>query len=916
MASFAQDFSAPGTSTISDFNPSEDTLDLQGFGGNPTFSEISVTGAEGGTVIGYGGASTVLVEGVTPDQLRLSNVTIDGGELTVGPSGQDLESIVNDLAAGNDLIIGGIANNTIDGGAGDDTIKGFMGHDTIIGGEGDDTLEGMRGKDYLDGGEGDDLLDGGRGVDRLDGGTGDDTLIGGGANDVLTGGEGRDTFVQNFAVSGNDVITDFDPSEDTIELQGFENINLDEFAITEVDGGTLINAGTGNSLFVEGVIPNQLNIENITLNGEALTLGSGDTLESVLNNLATDAQQDGITLKGFQGDQTFAGGSGDDDLFGQDGDDTLRGRGGDDILGGGRGDDILEGGAGDDILSGGRDEDVLEGGAGDDTLIGGKGDDTLTGGRGSDTFVQNFGEQGADTITDFNPSQDTIDLQGFGGIQNISRVTITEVDGGTVIGAGSGNTLLIEGVTPDQLNADNITVDGEALAVGSSGSDLGSILSDLGGNESEAADVNLQGGDRDDTIAGGAGDDTIKGGGGEDTLEGGAGDDTLKGSSGDDTLRGGAGDDTLVGGRGADTFIQDFSVAGNDTITDFNPDEDVIDIAGLGEDNLAVEVVDGGTLISAGEDNSLFVENVTPEQLAASNITVDGQALTNDSPLGSILSNFDGNNSATEGEPEDEVNDTATATADEDVAAVDVTLKGGGGDDTLEGGAGDDILRGGRGDDTLEGGAGDDRLVGAKGDDTLEGGAGDDLLKGGTGDDTLEGGAGDDSLVGGRGADTFIQDFSQPGSDTITDFNPGQDTINFTGLDDLANISVEEADGGTLINAGPGNSLFVEGVTLDQFSADNITIDGQEVSSGLGDFDFGSVLGDAASGSPGTTPDALDVSLGESLDASASQGGAVAESQAAVDGQEQAGAVSEAAAAEEAAGEEAVEEALDEAAAG
>jgi hypothetical protein len=70
MTNFTQDFSAPGARTISDFNPREDTLDLQGFGGNPTFSEISVTGAEGGTVIDYGGASTVLIEGVTPDQFR------------------------------------------------------------------------------------------------------------------------------------------------------------------------------------------------------------------------------------------------------------------------------------------------------------------------------------------------------------------------------------------------------------------------------------------------------------------------------------------------------------------------------------------------------------------------------------------------------------------------------------------------------------------------------------------------------------------------------------------------------------------------------------------------------------------------------------------------------------------------------
>ena len=94
MASFAQDFSASGAETISGFNPSKDTLDLQGFGGDPVFSDISVTSADGGTIIGYGGDSTLFVEGVTPDQLRPGNVTIDGEKLTVGPSGRDLGSIV------------------------------------------------------------------------------------------------------------------------------------------------------------------------------------------------------------------------------------------------------------------------------------------------------------------------------------------------------------------------------------------------------------------------------------------------------------------------------------------------------------------------------------------------------------------------------------------------------------------------------------------------------------------------------------------------------------------------------------------------------------------------------------------------------------------------------------------------------
>ena len=608
---------------------------------------------------------------------------------------------------GDDLLEGGMANNTLVGGVGDDVLKGFMGDDYLVGGDGDDILAGM------------------------------------GSNDILEGGAGRDTFVQNFTDTGHDIITDFNPSEDTIELRGVHNSH--NLSVTSIDGGTLIDSGTGNTLFVANTAPDQLGANNVTIEGQALALGPGDTLESTLRDVGAELQGDTLNLRGFTGSQNFTGGAGDDTLSGGAGDDTLIGGGGDDKLDGGDQKDVLEGGAGDDLLKGGRGNDTLEGGAGDDTLAGGKGkdtlvggegddilkggggDDTLTGGAGADTFVQSFNRIGSDTITDFDPSQDTINLTGFGGIENVSRLSVTEVDGGTVISAGEGNTLLLEGVTPDQLGVGNVTIDGEALSPGTSGSDLSSVIGDLTGVSDEAP--------------------------------------------------------------------------------------------------------------------------------------------------------------------------------------ADVTLQGRGGSDTLEGGAGDDTLSGGAGDDTLDGGAGDDILKGGKGADSLAGGAGDDLLKGGGGRDTLEGGAGDDTLVGGAGADTFVQDFSKPGSDTITDFNPGQDTIDFRGLNDLENISVDEVDGGTLISAGEGNTLFVQGVTLDQFSVDNVRIDGQEVSAGLGGLDLGGALGDAASEPLGTAPDALDASLGESLDASTSQGGSVAGSQAEDSAQEQAGAVA-------AAGEVAAEEAVEETAAG
>jgi Ca2+-binding RTX toxin-like protein len=56
---------------------------------------------------------------------------------------------------------------------------------------------------------------------------------------------------------------------------------------------------------------------------------------------------------------------------------------------------------------------ILDGGDGNDTLHGGDGDDVLIGGAGSDRFAFS-GNNGTDTIADFQPGIDTIGLSGYG----------------------------------------------------------------------------------------------------------------------------------------------------------------------------------------------------------------------------------------------------------------------------------------------------------------------------------------------------------------------------------------------------------------------------------------------------------------------------------------------------------------------
>jgi len=163
-------------------------------------------------------------------------------------------------------------------------------------------------------------------------------------------------------------------------------------------------------------------------------------------------------------------------------------------------------------------------------------------------------------------------------------------------------------------------------------------------------------------------------------------------------------------------------------------------------------------------------------------------------------------------------------------------FSGGDGDDLLVGALGSDTLTGDAGDDTLQGGSGDDSLSGGAGNDELFGNRGRDTLTGEAGDDTLDGGAGRDTLTGGPGADTFSFElladvnpdegdgsasdvFAGGEFDVVTDFNPGEDNLQFDDafFDNIDNFSVTEGsldDGteGTFVSYNGSDFLFLEGI--------------------------------------------------------------------------------------------------------
>ena len=137
---------------------------------------------------------------------------------------------------GDDVITGTIFDERIDGGDGADQISGDAGDDVLVGGAGNDTLLG---------GDDNDLLFGESGNDTLVGGDGSDLLIGGDGQDTLTGGAGADTFViDNFDGLGGvdiaDIVTDFDPTTDTLDLSEFftngENVAANTSLVLDGNG--------------------------------------------------------------------------------------------------------------------------------------------------------------------------------------------------------------------------------------------------------------------------------------------------------------------------------------------------------------------------------------------------------------------------------------------------------------------------------------------------------------------------------------------------------------------------------------------------------------------------------------------------------------------------------------------------------
>jgi Ca2+-binding RTX toxin-like protein len=242
-------------------------------------------------------------------------------------------------------------------------------------------------------------------------------------------------------------------------------------------------------------------------------------------------------------------------------------------------DSVVDATESDDFVFGNNEtNDVLNAGGGNDSIFSGGGNDLINAGAGNDTIYLTSSSVWSSAYNAHN-------VNTGGGIGTGIRMKIQGLNRyNEIINGGDNVDCIVLSNNSDAFFIDDV-YSGHHVSV--------TLITTDDGSKSLARVLDVE------CLDAGAGNDVIDltsnrfvltnnteilGKAGNDTIWAATGNDTIDGGTGNDTIDGGTGNDTLTGGIGNDTF-QFTATAGSDVITDFDTNNDAIQLYYRATDN-------------------------------------------------------------------------------------------------------------------------------------------------------------------------------------------------------------------------------------------------------------------------------------------------------------------------------------------
>ena len=749
---------------------------LEGGYGDDTFNLSS----SGDMVIDKGGNNTVL-SSVTVDLNRFANATIQAVELTgtaaINATAQ--RTVATNIAgnSGNNVLVGGALNDTLDGGTGGaDSLSGGLGDDvyyvrnanTIVTeavNAGTDTVNAS--VDYTLTANVENLVLQGEakvGVGNnlsnvIDGSTINGGILHGGANstglagDTLIGGAGND---QIYSYNANDSIT-FGGGNDVL------------YVSYAVDGGADMDAAAWKAYF---------SARGVSLTDKVTVIYRG-------NPVAGSGATSGVSINGT----TLA-----TNLLGTDKNDTLTaesatattldgGKGSDSMVGSSAGDVFYVDSIGATTVAAvsllGNVGDIVVAGAGNDTIRSSVNIDLNKGyAIGNSASTAQFSDvevvelQGTAALSATGNLNASTTLIGNAASNKLSGGNSDDVlDGGAgadVMTGGNGNDLYYVDNAGDRVvenaggGTDSIKTNGISINLGTANFANVEYVENIG-----SAGISMTGTSGEETIIAGTGGDTLDGKGGSDSIVGGAGNDLIYYYGSEQRIDAKDGMDTLYVKNTATSINNDAvhhfevvqleSVAANTRAIDINASGATRGMTLIGNA--------GSSKLEGGAGNDVIIGGGGQDTISAGSGNDFVEISANQGGYGA-LDGGDGIDTLSFGAGADSVSFAADGSITQVISGKKVSVNA----------TGFEIYSGGAGNDTLDASATTDGRI-------LSGGLGADVLKGGSGSDTLIAVGGNDSIYTNGGYDTVKLTKEAVGSSiTVMDFDAQLDTISDTDL--------------------------------------------------------------------------------------------------------------------------------------